>query len=325
MTGLVLSPPLLQRSSKTASFTASPGFFYEVNLSYAEITATLPPAADAKYQLVGFRLETGGNRRRLIIDGDGAETIDGSTTLELFVPGDKVWLLSDGTDWTIIHDGRLPCQMQLARNTAQTIADSTFELIKHNVEPWDYGNVGFTHDSHAITAVDTAADTFTISGNHESSFGNGTFGWLVDGSTGNDGVYTGTVADSGADTVFTADQDITDATVDGNIIINGFVARRNALVRCVGTGSLTLIDDVEYLEVVFKHNDNFTPKGKIVRQWSPGANQRIYVSVVMDIEVSAGDIIHFFYHHNEGGNINSETDAFERPEFSVSEIRILTP
>ncbi len=70
--------------------------------------------------------------------------------------------------------------------------------------------------SHAITAVDTEAFTFTIAGDHEDDFKGGLF--TVSDSTGNDGIYTlvGVAVDGGDTTLFVAET-IPDGTADGNV------------------------------------------------------------------------------------------------------------
>lgn len=77
-----------------------------------------------------------------------------------------------------------------------------------------------------ISAVDIGADTFTIGGNHTAYFG-AAVTFTVWGSTGNDGAYTSTGAvKSGATTVISVSQDITDATVDGYVLLEGDSALR---------------------------------------------------------------------------------------------------
>ncbi len=75
--------------------------------------------------------------------------------------------------------------------------------------------------THAITAVDTVADTFTVAGDQTANYTAGTK-IQVKGSTGNDGVYTVVSSTYGTDTVITVEEDITDATADGTISYDTF-------------------------------------------------------------------------------------------------------
>jgi len=76
---------------------------------------------------------------------------------------------------------------------------------------------GGTGTTYAITAVDTAAKTFTVA-EDLSALSDGDY-IEVRGSTGNDGSYT-VASDAGSGpTVITVDNTIPDATVDGNILV----------------------------------------------------------------------------------------------------------
>ena len=71
-----------------------------------------------------------------------------------------------------------------------------------------------------IIGVDTVADTFTIDDDYQSYFPVGTQ-FIVEDSTGNDGIYTvQSVTLTAGDTVITVDEDITDATADGILYID---------------------------------------------------------------------------------------------------------
>ena len=66
----------------------------------ADITMNLPAAAGKLGVHYNFKkLGTGGN---VIIDGNGSETIDGSTTVTISVENDSIQCCSDGTNWHIV-------------------------------------------------------------------------------------------------------------------------------------------------------------------------------------------------------------------------------
>lgn len=68
--------------------------------SGGDITVTLPPAADFNRYTLHVKKMTAANM--LTIDGNGSETIDGSTTAVLVTQYDCLTLVSDGTEWYII-------------------------------------------------------------------------------------------------------------------------------------------------------------------------------------------------------------------------------
>lgn len=82
--------------------------------------------------------------------------------------------------------------------------DSDHRLICYNEFP-----------SGAVIGVNTGSDIFTLAGDLTSLISAGDK-IVINGSTGNDGVYTvNTVAANASDTDLTVDEDVTNATVDG--------------------------------------------------------------------------------------------------------------
>lgn len=72
-------------------------------------------------------------------------------------------------------------------------------------------------DTFSITDVDQGTQTFTIAGSHEAAF-QPTNGFVVSGSTGNDGFYTVVSAtETGGNTEIVTVQALPDATVDGSM------------------------------------------------------------------------------------------------------------
>jgi hypothetical protein len=63
------------------------------------VTVALPAAADRN---ATYSIKKLGTTASVIIDADGAETIDGTATIALTLQFESVTLLSDGTNWHII-------------------------------------------------------------------------------------------------------------------------------------------------------------------------------------------------------------------------------
>ena len=64
------------------------------------VTITLIAAASANKQIL--RIKKIGSSYNVVIDGNGSETIDGSTTITLTVQYEAVTLVSDGSNWFIL-------------------------------------------------------------------------------------------------------------------------------------------------------------------------------------------------------------------------------
>lgn len=111
----------------------------------SDITLTLPPLAG----YAGFPYlikKVGNNTAKITIDGNDAETIEGSTTLDLHMINDQVQILPDDTQWRITYDGLQNHRTKLIRSTAQSIPNFTTTRINLNVARYDRGGVFSSSD-----------------------------------------------------------------------------------------------------------------------------------------------------------------------------------
>ena len=84
----------------TAYSATDDDFLLLADATGGAITITLPPAADVLYQIfIIKRLNSGANS--VIVDGDGAETIDGAANKTLLNQYDAINVVSDGTEYWI--------------------------------------------------------------------------------------------------------------------------------------------------------------------------------------------------------------------------------
>ena len=140
-------------------------------------------------------------------------------------------VFDDGTGFAVVHpvSGVLATTDSLTSSDGSVTADvDTYTAADQHFIQYDNGHkvAGKLKDmvvevavsaTRAITDVDLYNNTFTIAGNHQVDYIPGT-PIFVDGSTGNDGMYT--VVSSfydGSDTVITVLQSIPDSTADGDI------------------------------------------------------------------------------------------------------------
>jgi len=162
---------------------------------------------------------------KIVVDGssgnDGTYTVKsrgviaGDTVIE--VEEDVTNATADG----VLYVDHLP----IARSLATPGGDDSYH--------WQLVVVEYT-PLFGIIGVDTVSETFTISGDHQSTFPAGTE-FRAQGSTGNDGLYTvKSVSLSAGDTVIEVNEDITDITVDG-----GLKAVVQKLKDTTGVGNLT--------------------------------------------------------------------------------------
>jgi hypothetical protein len=96
------APAALTVESETASFTASTGNLYLVDTSAGDVTATLDTASGESGKEISFKITD--NTNDLILDGNGSETIDGSTTITRDNLDTTYTIVSDGSNWQLKSD-----------------------------------------------------------------------------------------------------------------------------------------------------------------------------------------------------------------------------
>jgi len=150
-----------ETSAKSADFNvvaADHNKLFLVDTSAEEINVGLVAVASAWPGFrVGFKMVAGSNN--LVLDGDGAELIEGNATLTISIIDDVVWLMADATEWHITEKGtvkEIPAgtTFEAGAITAAALASSTMgsSMINGTLVP----SVG----SNALTiAVKTLAGT----------------------------------------------------------------------------------------------------------------------------------------------------------------------
>ncbi|MGI9485415.1 MAG: hypothetical protein ACR2RF_05945 [Geminicoccaceae bacterium] len=94
--------PSITTSAKSTDYTVlttDKGFLILVDASSGAVTVTLPAAATAADGFFIYVLKTDSSTNAVTIDGDGAETIDGQTTLLLGNQHEAALVVTNGTAW----------------------------------------------------------------------------------------------------------------------------------------------------------------------------------------------------------------------------------
>ncbi len=131
---------------------------------------------------------------------------------------------------------------------------------------------GLISDSQAIAGVDTALEQFELAGDLRSQYGKGTL-ITVSGSTGNDGAFTLAVDPvfDGTNTILTMVEDVTDATVNGNIDYTNDIKTLSTVMLDILDGELIL--SMINVEKVFDVADVPSAGGASVRYGAGGAQK----------------------------------------------------
>ena len=99
----VQTPTGAYRTVETTGNVQSGDYLLICDASGGAITMTVPPAALVPGRIYAFkRINAGANQ--VIVDGYGAETIDGAATHTLTPQWNSVTIMSNGTAWFILAD-----------------------------------------------------------------------------------------------------------------------------------------------------------------------------------------------------------------------------
>lgn len=93
--------------SKTSNFTITETnglITYLVNATAGAITVTLPTAADNGSYFIIKKTDSTANA--VTIDADSSETIDNSTTIDLYDQYNYVGIVSNGVNWVVVDEFR---------------------------------------------------------------------------------------------------------------------------------------------------------------------------------------------------------------------------
>lgn len=110
------------------------------------------PASSSNTDKVYYIKKIGNNANTVTIDPNGAETIDGATTLILYVRYDAVRIVSDGSNWHVISDELRPHVAKMTRDSSQSITQNTLTKIAFDTEKFDVGGIAdsVTNDRFTI-------------------------------------------------------------------------------------------------------------------------------------------------------------------------------
>lgn len=124
--------------AKSASYTIVdadiPGYdlILEVTTSSTDRTITLPTLADNQAKRILIRKSDSGTGK-VIIDGEGAETINNATTYTLLIHHDEITIVGAVSTWAIECERVTPVSIRYTTNAGQTVND-TAVLIHEDLD-----------------------------------------------------------------------------------------------------------------------------------------------------------------------------------------------
>ena len=135
----------------TEDYTAAGYTTILVNNSAADATVTLPTASSASERIYNIKKIHSSASYKVIIDGDGSETIDGSTTYNLYLQYESVKIQSDGSNWHILEKNLTPFLAKITRDAAQTISHDTITVVSYDNAVFDNGSISDTSSNYRVT------------------------------------------------------------------------------------------------------------------------------------------------------------------------------
>jgi hypothetical protein len=79
---------------------------------------------------IGVKMvDSNGTTRTARLDPSGAETIDGQTTVTLYVDGDYLEVECDGSTWHVVVDGRIAHRSNMRNASTQSISNNTVTQV----------------------------------------------------------------------------------------------------------------------------------------------------------------------------------------------------
>ena len=135
----------------TGDYTAAGYTTILVNNSAADATITLPSASSSNERIYNIKKINSTDTYKVIIDGDGSETIDGATTYNLYLQYESVKIQSDGSNWHILEKNLIPFLAKITRDASQSISHDTITVVSYDNVVFDDGSITDTSSTYRVT------------------------------------------------------------------------------------------------------------------------------------------------------------------------------
>jgi uncharacterized protein (TIGR02145 family) len=150
-------------------------------------TVTLPAAASNTGRIYYIKnIDTDGDD--ITIDGNGAETIDGSATYVLDTYLRNIKIISDGSNWHVISNGNNGSLTTLTCASSTDYGTLTIDVVASGVSstiPYTGGNGG-THSGQTVTSTGVTGLTATLTAGSFAS-GSDSLTYTITGTPASDG------------------------------------------------------------------------------------------------------------------------------------------
>lgn len=134
-------------TSSSTSLTLDDTYFTLLMSNSSNSTVNLPAASSMPGRCYTIK-KVGANAATITIDPNSTETIDGFTTLILYIQNDFVKIQSDGTNWIVVQDGVQAHVTRIYRNAALNAANGENTTVAFDAVAFDTGGISVIGSSN---------------------------------------------------------------------------------------------------------------------------------------------------------------------------------
>lgn len=146
----ILARYLLPVALTASSTTATPNQLGVADLSSNSVTFVLPTNKEIGDR-VGLKLGTASGTRTATLSRDGSNTIEGATSVVLYIVGDYIEVEWTGSIWIIVVDGRIAHYAKMYNSVSQSVGSGS--IVPMVFDTVEFDNAGLASAS---------SDNFTI-------------------------------------------------------------------------------------------------------------------------------------------------------------------
>lgn len=148
--GTLLERAILRPVAKSTTYTARPFDLVYADVSGGSFTVTLP-SAHAPGDIVGIKLDTPTLPNTVTLARDGSNTIEGATSIVLYVDSDYLEVVWTGSTWLIAVDARIKHFAKMYNSVAQNVASGSIVPMVFDTAPNNNaGLASITSDNFTI-------------------------------------------------------------------------------------------------------------------------------------------------------------------------------
>lgn len=201
----------------------------------SDITVSLPAASGMTGRCFQIK-KIGNNSNTVTVDPNSTETIDGSSTIVLFIRYDFIEIYSDGTNWQVIGDGRFKHAARMTKTGSQSVSAGGYAKITLDVSGLDAtGTMVDTTNNYIV--VKRTGTYFCVAAVRFQSFADGKFAQAAIDVSGGQVSYASYDASFTNSIVFPKDSTVLSLTAGNQVSLYAYNGDSSSRSTDAGAGS----------------------------------------------------------------------------------------